>query len=258
MSGFASLLSRLFKRRRPIAVSTDYVAMDAAAGQAEALRLRDAWKAEEIPLRQRELADSQLAAFRRGEFIDVYAALINALHALPEPTAGLSLLEIGCSSGYYAEAFDIAGLALNYRGCDYSAAFRDLARARYPHLAFDVEDATALSYADEAYDIVVSGCCLLHIPEYRQAIAETARVARRYALFHRTPVLARRETTYYHKRAYGVETVEIHFNEQEFLGLLDAQGLEVIGVHALNEEHEDAAGNPEPATKTYTTRKRRA
>jgi len=59
----------------------------------------------------------------------------------------------------------------------------------YPAIRFDVEDATRLRYNSDSFDIVVSGCCLLHISEYEKAIAEAARVSREFVVFHRTPVL---------------------------------------------------------------------
>lgn len=101
---------------------------------------------------------------------------------------------------------------------------------------FTVEDATALQYTDRSFDIVVSGCCLLHIPDYAKGVTETARVARRYAIFHRTPVVWGQPEQWYRKQAYGVETVEIHFNEPEFLILLDKSGFELIATYTLSEK----------------------
>ena len=95
-----------------------------------------------------------------------------------------------------------------------------MARKKYPSLDFDVGDATDLHYADKSFDIVVSGACLLHIPEYWKGIAEAARVASDYVIFHRTPIVWGQAEQWYRKQAYGVETVEIHFNEDDFLDLL--------------------------------------
>jgi len=164
----------------------------------------------------------------------------------------MSVLEVGCSSGFYSEVFEIAGLDVHYAGCDYSEAFIELARQKYPALVFDVEDATALKYGDDTFDIVISGCCLLHIPEYQAAAAETARVARRYVIFHRTPVVLGLPNVYYRKQAYGVETVEIHFNEPQLLELLARLGLELIAAYTLDES---VKGGVESANRTYVCRK---
>jgi ubiquinone/menaquinone biosynthesis C-methylase UbiE len=239
-------------------VSTNYVEMSPGEADGEAARLRGAWKAGELPERQRRLADQQLRDYRRGAPVDVYDALVRALRNLKDATDGASVLEIGCSSGYYAEVFDIAGLPLKYTGCDYSEPFIALAKERYPDLSFDVEDATALHYPDNAFDIVVSGGCLLHIPEYEAAIAETARVAKRYAVFHRTPVVFAPSNKYFRKLAYGVETVEIHFNEPRFLALLEKHGLTLIDSITISEERVSPDTPPVSATRTHVLRKQNA
>jgi ubiquinone/menaquinone biosynthesis C-methylase UbiE len=233
-------------------VSTNFVKLSESEVDAETSRLRDSWQADELPARQRLLVDGQLAQFRTGQRIDVFDVLVEAIKRLPGFKGTSALLEIGCSSGYYSEVFGVAGLTLKYVGCDYSSAFVDLARKSYPGLQFDVQDATALDYADESFDVVVSGCCLLHIPEYESAIAETARVAGQHAIFHRTPVLPHQTTMHFRKLAYGVETVEIHFGEAEFLRLLNKHGLKVIDVHTLNE---DVQKGVKTAVRTYVCQK---
>ena len=110
----------------------------------EALRLVNAWQSDLLPQRQRDLVEAQLHKYRAGARIDVFDVFVQSVRALPQLSAGMSLLEIGCSSGFYSEVLHIAGLGLTYTGCDYSDAFIQLAREKYPTIAFDVEDATAL------------------------------------------------------------------------------------------------------------------
>lgn len=250
-------LKRLLKfwlQKAPVGagVSSHYVQIQGREAEQESSRLRGAWQSQDLPARQRELVDTQLAAWRRGVAVDVFDVMTRALRALPSDVRGMSVLEVGCSSGFYSEVFEIAGLDLHYAGCDYSEAFIGLARQKYPALRFDVEDATALKNGDDAFDIVISGCCLLHIPEYEVAVAETARVASRYAIFHRTPVVLGSPNVYYRKQAYGVETVEIHFNEPQFLKLLERHGLKLIATYTLDESVQGGVGS---ANRTYVCRK---
>ncbi len=232
-------------------VPSHYMKLQQADGEAEARRLRDAWKAVNVPVKQRALVDMQIAEYRRGQAVDVFDVLVAAMRRVPN-VKGQSVLEVGCSSGFFSEVFELAGLDCRYAGCDYSEAFIQLARQKYPALRFDVEDATNLKYGDNAFDIVISGCCLLHIPEYEVAVAEAARVACRYAIFHRTPVVLGQPNVYYRKQAYGVETVEIHFNEPQFLKLLASLGLELIAIHTLDEFVQDGVGS---ANRTYVCKK---
>ncbi len=238
------------------AVSSNYVALQADEANAEGQRLRDAWHDDTLPVRQRELVEQQLRKYRAGARIDVFDVFVQSVRDLPDLGEGSSLLEIGCSSGFYSEIVDIAKLPLRYAGCDYAPAFIEMAHKKYPELEFAVEDATALRYPTAGFDIVVSGCCLLHIPEYPKGVEETARVARRYAIFHRTPVVWGQPEQWYRKQAYGVETVEIHFNEPEFLVLLDKSGLELIATHTLSEESVDASRTQGHASRTYVCRKK--
>lgn len=238
-----------------VGASSRYVVLHGAKANTEAERLKKSWQSDELPQRQRVLVEEQLEVYRSGGSVDVFDVLVSALRALPDLRYGSSLLEVGCSSGYYSEVLDVAGLPIRYVGCDYSTAFISLAREKYPQVEFVIEDATALHHADASFDVVVSGCCLLHIPEYSKAVAETARVARRYVIFHRTPVVWGQPERWYLKKAYGIETVEIHFNEPEFLGLLSRSGVELISVNTLSEERADHTGNQGRAIRTYVCRK---
>lgn len=233
-----------------------YLNLYGEVADAEGQRLRNSWQDYVLPQRQRKLVDQQLRQYRSGARIDVFDVFVDSVHALPDLAPCASLLEIGCSSGFYSEVLEIAGLPVEYSGCDYSDAFIRMAKEKYPNIAFAVEDAIALHYSDRSFDIVVSGCCLLHIPEYAKGVAETARVARCYAIFHRTPIVWGQPEQWYRKDAYGVETVEIHFNEAEFLALLVKNGLELITTHTLSEESADTSRTKGRATRTYVCRKK--
>lgn len=250
-------LSSLRRRLLPGAsVSANYVTIEDGQATAEGQRLRQSWQDAGLPLRQRELVDQQLQQYRSGKKIAVFDVFVQALRDLSDVRSGMSLLEIGCSSGYYSEVMSIAKIPLAYTGCDYSAPFINMARAKYPLAKFSVADATDLPFQDRYFDIVVSGCCLLHIPEYIRAIEETARVCRHYAIFHRTPVVWGQPGQWFRKRAYGVETVEIHFNEAELLALFQDKGLEVMASHTLHEESQGTDHARGGAVRTYVCRKR--
>jgi len=237
-------------------ISSNYVNLQQSEMNSEGQRLRNSWQDEGLPIKQRELVDQQLIKFRKGVNIDVFDVFVKSLKDLPLLHSSKSLLEIGCSSGFYSEVLEIAHLDLEYSGCDYSESFISLARRKYPSLDFSVEDATSLSYSDASFDIVVSGCCLLHIPQYVKAIEQTARVAKSYAIFHRTPVVWGKEEQWYRKLAYGVETVEIHFNEIQFLNLLELNGLDLIATYTLNEEFLSSDRSIGYANRTYVCRKK--
>lgn len=181
-----------------------------------------------------QYVDTQLALYRDGNPDPVFDALADILARNVPDLDDKTVLEVGCSSGYYSEVFRIKGISCPYRGCDYSEVFIEKARSRYPELQWDIEDATSLSYQDAVFDVVISGNCILHIYNFEAAIAEAARVSRSFVVFSRTPVVHNKGPVYYRKHAYGVEMLEIHFHEEALIELMAAYGLELIDVETID------------------------
>lgn len=194
----------------------------------------NAWKSDKIPEKQWRLVEAQLPNYRKFKHLRVIATMVRKTH-LRRP----KILEIGCSSGYSAEILTREKIPCQYEGCDYSPAFIKMAKQKYPQHQFKLSDATALDYPDSSFDIVISGCCLLHIVDYERAIAEAARVAKKYVVFHRTPILTNTPTTFFTKEAYGVKMLEIHFNEQELFRLFEKSNLRLVSTQKVTESVND-------------------
>jgi len=206
--------------------------------------LAQAWKNSDIAQRQRALTDAQLLQMRAGNVIAEWQSLKEAVESTGN-TRG-RILEIGCSTGYHLEVLEyLLGYPVDYTGVDYSEAMIASAREHYPDGRFAVEDASCLSAEDAAFDVVISGCVLLHMPDYAAAVAESARVSRGWVILHRTPI-TRGPTQFYRYDAYGVECVLIHFAEDEILDLCGASGLQV--------RHTIRIAEGEPAMVTYVLR----
>lgn len=217
--------------------------------------LMNAWKECNIPQRQFEqCVEKELEAYRKGHPLGVYDTLVEIIKSNIVVEKNTSLLEVGCSSGYYNEVLRLRGIDLSYTGCDFSEAFIEFAKKLYPHCSFHLEDATKLSYKDNSFDIVVSGCCLLHILAYEQAIAEAARVAKNTVIFHRTPLLLKKETRQFVKTAYGVEMFEIHFSERELIRLFAHHGLVLKDVITISSHFEPMSQDVE-SVRTYLCEK---
>jgi ubiquinone/menaquinone biosynthesis C-methylase UbiE len=217
--------------------------------------LLETWKDPAVPERQyKECTKKELENYRKGLSVlpfDVFVEILkNNVQGLDEKT----ILEIGCSSGYYNQVLKIKEINSEYHGCDFSGAFIEFAKKLSPGIDFQVQDACALGYPDSSFDIVVSGCCLLHILDYPKAIQETARTTKKYAVFHRTPVLHKKETSYYIKTAYGIKMFEIHFNERELLRLMGEHNLMVSDIITYNASIEAGTGDIY-SYKTYLCKK---
>jgi len=201
------------------------------------VELAQSWQSDRIPLQQRALVQHELSAMYRGDPPDVFRTLAESLRPYVRPN--IELLEIGCASGYYYEVLEyLLTTRLAYLGIDFSDAMIRLARAYYPGVRFEIGDGSALRFQERSIPIVISSGVLLHVREYALHIAEAARVASEAVVFHRTPIARRAETKHFTKFAYGVETFEIRFNEEEFLSLCRNVGMEFITMHRIGSEPE--------------------
>jgi ubiquinone/menaquinone biosynthesis C-methylase UbiE len=234
-------------RRHAEAVSTDYALIDpqtAAAGRF------DGWHTTSVAGRQdaayRVLIQEMYAGRPRQDFVAAAEAV--RLTGKTDDT----ILEVGCGSGYYSEILShLLKRRGRYVGVDYSPAMISLAQRHYPSSPFVVGDATALPFADRAFETVLNGVSLMHVLRYEAAIAESRRVARRWCILHTVPVLQSRETTILRKRAYGQPTIEVIFNEAHLGHLLQQQGLVVRHCLTSVPYNLDAVLGEPTVTRTY-------
>lgn len=190
--------------------------------------LASGWKDERIPERQRALAQFELAGMYAGQAPHLFRVLAECLRPILSP--GSSVLEIGCASGYYYEVLEyLLGMRLDYTGVDYSEPLIRMAKSYYPRPNFLTADGAKLPFGDGSFFAAISSGILLHVPNYADHAAETARVAERFVVAHRIPVCREGTTRYMKKYAYEVETVELLFNEQEILSIFESNGLKLTG-----------------------------
>jgi SAM-dependent methyltransferase len=96
--------------------------------------------------------------------------LLDAVAAGP----GTRLLDVGCGPGTITAA--AAARGAHAVGVDLAAGMLALGRARHPHLELLEADAEALPFPDDAFDALVGGFVLNHLPAVEAAVAEAARV----------------------------------------------------------------------------------
>ncbi|KPA19138.1 Methyltransferase type 11 domain protein, partial [Candidatus Magnetomorum sp. HK-1] len=186
-----------------------------------------AWKSKKIPMKQRSLVQKSLSKMYQGEISETEKALFKSLYYYVYPFC--PLLEIGCSSGYYYEILEyLFKMKINYSGVDYSESMIKMATDYYPGIPFYVADGSLLPFKDRQFLIVISSCILLHVPNFKEHIKETVRISERFVVSHRTPICKKYSTRYIKKIAYGIETVEIIFNENEIIESFLFNGLKLL------------------------------
>lgn len=206
--------------------------------------LKNSWKDENLPMLQWKIVEHQLHQFSKGVLVPEFEALLKVL-STTDSLQLTSVLEVGCSSGYYSEIIKRNFPNTTYTGIDYSTAFIELGRQKFPGLDLRVADAEELPFDDHAFDLVVSGSVLLHIENWVAAIFESARVSKRYLVLHRTPVSSAK-TKLFKKFAYKKSMIEWTFEESEILKILDQSGFNlVLDVFVYqNQQLENKASNP--------------
>ncbi len=199
-----------------------------------------AWQQPEVATRQRQLVERELDEMYRGQLVPPFQALADAIR--PFISSGTKMLEIGCASGYYFEVLSylLSGTRFEYTGVDYSEPLIEMAQRIYtdsgPTSRFETGDGANLRFADRAFDVAISSCVILHTPNYADHIKETCRLAARHLVLHRTPLCKKHETFRMRKQGYGVEMVELRFNETELLTLCSDHGFFPIARYDL--EHD--------------------
>ena len=187
------------------------------------------WQVRSAAEGQHQAFESLLKDVRAGNPRIDFVAAAKAIEftGLADPL----LIEIGCGSGYYCEALPILlRHPLRYIGVDFSLAMLSVAQMTYGSVPFLAGDACRLPLPDASCDILISGTSLMHIPNYRQAIAESVRVSRKWCIFHTVPLVLNRTTTLLRKLAYGQRVVEVIFNQADLETMLAEQKLVVRAI----------------------------
>ena len=125
------------------------------------------------------------------------------------------------------ETDHLLGVAINY-GSDYSEAMLEEARNQHPDLNFEQQDLTQLSYSNDRFDVVMLSGVLEHVPSYTAAISEACRVASRYVLVHRCPMVLDDRHEINVLTQYGIQTQKIFFARQPFVDQFEANGYHLI------------------------------
>ena len=96
------------------------------------------------------------------------------------PADGWRWADIGCGNGAFTELLALRCAPAAVQGLDPSEAQLAFARARFdnPAIQFRQGDATALPYADDAFDAAVMALVIFFVPDPARAVAEMARVVR--------------------------------------------------------------------------------
>lgn len=214
--------------------------------------LSHAWKSKLIPRRQWRLVTPQLRDFANGTICHEFQIFLEAIATCKtlKGTSSDKLLEVGCSSGYYGHILKSKFPEIRYTGIDYSEYFIKQGKNKFPDIDLRVGNATCLDFKNHEFQIVISGCVLLHVYDWKLGLQESCRVAENFVIFHRTPVISQ-STTLLTKYGYFTKMFEWAFNEKEFLSEVESSGFIKIKQWAISDHKIPSDDAQKPAVVTY-------
>jgi ubiquinone/menaquinone biosynthesis C-methylase UbiE len=145
---------------------------------------------------------------------------------------GMRVLEIGCGRGVGAEIIFERFGAREVHAFDIDPDMVEKARGRlskYPpgHLRLFVGDAAAIEADDSSYDAVVDFGIIHHVPGWRRAVAEVARVLRPGGLFLFEEVTRQALSRWFYRTFLKHPPRENWFDGEEFVEELERNGIAV-------------------------------
>jgi SAM-dependent methyltransferase len=218
-------VTRVGPLRRRLLTSTDYsVNPIVAGGQA-------GWASARAVGRQDRAWARIVDAALRGDVRSDVEALWRGLGA----TDARDLIEIGSGHGHLSELLTYRRPDLSYVGLDISLPMCAMARSRRPELSVVVGDAACLPFLSRSTDAVLDAATLMHVPEWRAALAEEGRVARRWLLLHSVTVADVDEPLRMRKWAYGAPVFEAVLSSTQLTKELARGGFAVVDrLHSLD------------------------
>lgn len=182
--------------------------------------------------------------FKAGRGRQDLLALAGIMNRLAR--ADMNVLEEGCGSGYNCEfiAHSVSE-RIRFTGIDLAPAMVALAKTTYPQATFEVMSSDNLKFHEDSFDVVLNGASLMHTVNYRQAISEARRVAKRFVVLHTVTIADMPSNVYFSKMAYGSEVVEVCFSSYELSSLLaENRLLPVLMKDSIDYNLESVVGVP--------------
>jgi ubiquinone/menaquinone biosynthesis C-methylase UbiE len=98
-----------------------------------------------------------------------------------------TILDIGCGNGFFLNTIKktnpVSGFEQMYVGIDFSEVAIEKAKKLYPGITFEQMDATAITFSNNLFDIIISYGSIEHIKNPLEALKNVQRVLKEDSLF---------------------------------------------------------------------------
>lgn len=133
---------------------------------------------------------------------------------------GLTLLDVPCGAGVEYDGIQQEDVPVTYIGMDASDRMLEVVRTRHPEGDFRKGDVTRIPLPDRSVDVVLCRHILEHLGDYRPAVTEAVRVARR-----RVFIVLFRLPTHSERRQIGIDNWDNRIDWADLSANLDLLGL---------------------------------
>ena len=179
---------------------------------------------------QRLLVDYQLHQLKLGNTLYTFEVLkdVFTLFFFFAENPHLSILDIGCGSGYYCDILQHFFPNLyKYNGCDTQPEIIQIAKEYNPFVDFRVQDLTQMKYSDKEFDISIFSHGARNMLKYNEIFEEACRITKKYIILHRIcvtnePNSSRRSIAYY------LPVVSHSFDNKTFFNIFEKHNFTVI------------------------------
>ena len=128
--------------------------------------------------------DRDVAANYVARFTDAADQAMEGMIASVSPERGQAVLDLCCGHGAMTSALCDRGC--NVTGLDFSAAMLAHAARRATEAQFREGDAQAPPFDDARFDVILSNCGIMHLPDQSRALAEIRRMLKPEGTFAMT------------------------------------------------------------------------
>tara|TARA_B110001454_G_scaffold218027_1_gene244830 strand:- start:2276 stop:3094 length:819 start_codon:yes stop_codon:yes gene_type:complete len=179
---------------------------------------------------QRIIVDYQLHQLKLGNTLYTFEILkdVFTLFFFFAEDPHLSVLDIGCGSGYYCDILQHFFPNLyKYHGCDTQPEIIQIAKEYYPFIDFRVQDLTNMKYNDKEFDISIFSHGSTNMFKYNEVFEEACRITKKYIILHRICVTNEHACS---KRSlhYYLPSISHSFNNKTIFDIFEKHNFTLI------------------------------
>ena len=188
------------------------------------------WHDADVPEYQGRQAAIDLRDWLAGKPHEAFDAFKAVVQAIPDHGDKIiRFIEVGSGCGYGKAVLNSFRPRWHYHGIELSQHMIDYAREHHPGY-YQQGDAQSLDDSFIGYECVMLAAVIQHVPDWRKAVSEAARISGKWVILHRVQA-TRGETNEFSNYAYGTSLPTREICEQEMLDYCGSIDLKCTHAH---------------------------